>query len=107
MTPPNPLRLRRMRAALRRSDTSGDVDFEAIEYFRLVRDPAAADLLVALLSKTEINPLLLEAVVHQNRVADAPVLEQVAAAGQLPRDAATADYARELASRLRRPDTCR
>jgi hypothetical protein len=70
-----------------------------------VRDPVAADLLVALVDKDAGDQLALDAVAHQNRIADAPVLDKAAAATS--QDALIAEYTRTLAARLRTPDPCR
>jgi len=104
--PPNPAKLETKRRALQNSLETGEKDFDAIAYFRLVRDPEVANLLVRLLERSVIDPLLLEAIAHQNRPSDAPALERAAASASLPQYAMVADYARELAKRLRKPDTC-
>src|SRR5262249_46888675 len=100
-------RLSVMRAALRESLSTGNIDPAAIYFFRLVKDPEASDLLAALLGRLEINPLVLEAVAHQGRPADADGLERAAAGATLPRDQRLADLARTLAQKLRQSDPCR
>jgi hypothetical protein len=50
-------------------------DFSAIEYFRLVRDGEAAELLAALLKRHSGNRWLVGAVVRQGRAQDASLLE--------------------------------
>jgi len=106
ITAPAPDNVERMRAALRMSLQTGDTDLGPLTYFQLVKDSEAAKLLVASLATSAINPFLLDAIAHQNRVEDAPALEKAAASALLLKDAKTGDYAKALASRLRNPNRC-
>jgi hypothetical protein len=106
ITPPSLARVERMRTALRSGLQTGDVDATSLKYFRLVKDPTAADLLVALLDKVPDNPFLLDAVAHQSRMSDGAALDRAAASATLGRDATMAAYARDLAKRVRSSSPC-
>jgi len=103
---PSSAKLARIRGALQKGLEHNDMDFEAVSYFRLVRDSEAAEMLAALVRKVEINPVLIEAVARQNRSGDASALEWAASHALLPRDQRIAEDAAHLATQLRNPHRC-
>jgi hypothetical protein len=99
-----PTTLARMRSMLA-SGSQGDPDLQAVAYFRYVKDQQAAGLLARLLSTAAPNPVLMEAVAWQGRRSDAELLERHARE-QLSTDRRLAEYARDLARRLRERGPC-
>ncbi|HEU4890870.1 MAG TPA: hypothetical protein VFT47_04935 [Vicinamibacterales bacterium] len=99
-----PTTLARMRSMLA-SGSQGDPDLQAVAYFRYVKDQQAARLLARLLSSAAPNPVLMEAVAWQGRRSDAELLERHARE-QLSTDRRLAEYARDLATRLRERGPC-
>src|SRR5262245_26143084 len=75
---PSPSRLETGRERLRSALEGKELDLTTLRYFDFVRDTVAADLLVALLRKNPDDPLLVDAVAHQGRSADAEALEEAA-----------------------------
>jgi hypothetical protein len=103
--PARPTRLTQMRSLLAAAVQGGQLDLQAVAYFRYVKDQRAADLLAHLLSTESSNPLLMEAVARQGRRSDAQLLDQHARE-RLSTDRRLSEYARDLARRLRERGAC-
>lgn len=69
---------RKWRAQLVACRQENCTDSAAIEYFRFVRDTAAADVLIALLHQYPESPSLIPAILHQGRPRDAAELDAFA-----------------------------
>lgn len=102
---PDLRRLARERALLERDVKDGAENYNTLEYFSIVKDGRAADLLIQLLNRVEPHPLLLDIVASQGRLEDAQALD--VAASRVQADPKLASYARELAAGIRRRDPCR
>jgi hypothetical protein len=100
---PDMARTERNRASLRASVNTEYTDLKAVEYFQVVKDPIAADLLVELLRREPDNTSILDAVAHQKRLSDAAALDTAAEATS---DGVSREYTMKLAQRLRSPDPC-
>lgn len=84
---------------------SGEIcaDFEAISFFKSVKDPRAAATLRSLAKEQYLeNPLIIEALVAQENPEDSAILEALAADADL--DPRTRDHFMQLAQKLRDPE---
>jgi hypothetical protein len=106
ISPPTISSLERWRGLLQASLKTGEPDSIALNYFRLVRDPVAADLLVNLLKQHPENPFVVEAIANQQRPGDASILDGIAQAVGRTGDSKSPEYLRTLAARLRNPGRC-
>jgi hypothetical protein len=100
---PSMARTVRNRASLRTSVRTKYTDLKAVEYFQVVKDPIAADLLVELLRREPDNTAILDAVAHQGRLIDVTALDTALEATS---ERVFREYTMKLAQRLRFPDPC-